>query len=458
MDFETVDFLRQYLERYPSMGSQLQADPPFVRSGRRWLPVRRWHLKEGGIRLKTGSGKWVTLEAPGKLSHQRSSFQPAFLKALKRHQHPWQIERVLTATDRNRHQTAAFLRVLLRGLGRRPRWRAVMAAYPEPGAEMPERLLTSALLWWDRLCTSGRRPLELSFYLPCTWSRRVVELFGHITLPISCFSYRESSIDSPDAFRKIYPLSLLSSEVRSPYVIYPYAGPVPTPLEELHREHPELELLYRKKRWELSWRGYPLAWQQKDGVWFGRGAGVKLQPWNRTRLKHFICQLRRLRDPSAACPESPEYRWGPERWLESLILKDHRLIDPQFGEEIYSQVPTDLGGQRQVIDALTVTRQGRLAVIEIKAAQDLGLLLQGVDYWDRVQHHLRRRDFQDAGYFPGLTLTLDPPLLYLVAPLFDFHRVNSVLRRYLSRQVPLRCVGINSEWRKGVQALRRWTL
>ncbi|MEE8584838.1 MAG: hypothetical protein V3T83_08305 [Acidobacteriota bacterium] len=458
MDFEAVDFLKRYLDRYPALRTRLRADPPSVRCGKRWVAVRRWRLQEGGIRLKTGAGKWVALDAPGRLRFQRSNFRPVFLKALKRHQHPWRIERVQTATDRNRHQTAAFLRVLLCSRGQQPRWRAVLAAYPEPGSEMPERLLTSALLWWDRLCASGRRPQELRFYLPSSWSRRVVELFPHLTLPIACFSYRESAIDSPDAFRKIYPLSLLSSQVRSPYVIYPYAGPVPTPLKELQQEHPDLELLYRKKRWELSWRGYPLAWQQEDGLWFGRGPGVKLQPWNRTRLEHFINELRRLRNPLAPHPERPEYRWGPERWLESLLLQDHRLIDPEFGEEVYSQVPTDLGGQRQVIDALTVTRQGRLAVIEIKAAQDLGLLFQGVDYWDRVQHHLRRRDFQNAGYFPGRTLTLDPPLLYLVAPLFDFHRVNPVLRRYLSPQVPLRCVGINSDWRKGVRVLRRSAL
>jgi hypothetical protein len=139
-------------------------------------------------------------------------------------------------------------------------------------------------------------------------------------------------------------------------------------------------------------------------------------------------------------------------------LHDHRLIDPEFGQDVYSQVPTDLEGQRQVIDALTITRQGRLAVIEIKASQDLGLLFQGIDYWDRVEHHLRRRDFQNAGYFPGRNLTLDPPLLYLVAPVFDFHRVNAVLRRYLDPRIPLRCVGINSDWRKGVRVLRRWTL
>lgn len=458
MDFEAVDFLKSYLDRYPALRSQLRADPPSVRCGKGWATVRRWRLQEGGIRLQTGQGKWVSLNSPGRLRFSRRQFRPQFLQALKRHQHPWRIERVLARTDRNRHQSAAFLRVLLSSLGQQPRFRPVVAAYPLPGSEVPERLLTSAILWWDGLCASGCRIEGLHFYIPSAWSRRVVELFKHLALPISCFCYREDSLGCSEAFRKIYPLSLLSSRVRSPYVIYPYAGPVPKELQKLQVDHPDLQLLYRKKRWELSWRGYPLVWQELDGLWFGRGPGVKLQRWNRNRLERFIQELRRLRNPASPDPACPEYRWGPERWLESLLLQNHRLIDPDFGQEVYSQVPTDMGGQRQVIDALTATRQGRLSVIEIKASQDLGLLFQGMDYWDRVEHHLRRRDFQNAGYFPGQELTLDPPLLYLVAPVFDFHRINAVLRRYVSTKLPLRCVGINSDWRAGVRVLRRWAL
>jgi len=37
-----------------------------------------------------------------------------------------------------------------------------------------------------------------------------------------------------------------------------------------------------------------------------------------------------------------------------------------------------------MIDVLTVTREGRLAVLELKAAEDIHLPLQGIDYWARV--------------------------------------------------------------------------
>jgi hypothetical protein len=37
-----------------------------------------------------------------------------------------------------------------------------------------------------------------------------------------------------------------------------------------------------------------------------------------------------------------------------------------------------------MIDVLAVTREGRLAVLELKAEKDIHLPLQGLDYWSRV--------------------------------------------------------------------------
>ena len=45
---------------------------------------------------------------------------------------------------------------------------------------------------------------------------------------------------------------------------------------------------------------------------------------------------------------------------------------------------------RGMLDLLGVTDDGRLAVIELKADEDLHLALQGLDYWVRVRwHHLQ---------------------------------------------------------------------
>ena len=52
---------------------------------------------------------------------------------------------------------------------------------------------------------------------------------------------------------------------------------------------------------------------------------------------------------------------------------------------LYTQVPALSGGDRGLLDLLTLDRNGRLAVIELKADEDLHLPLQALDYWIRVR-------------------------------------------------------------------------
>jgi len=174
-------------------------------------------------------------------------------------------------------------------------------------------------------------------------------------------------------------------------------------------------------------------------------------------LSH-IAEVRRARCFPSPAPASFFYREAPELWLESLILRDHRALNGDFGNLVYSQVPTCLDGERKILDLLTVTSAGRLAVIELKIQKDLDLVFQGLDYWDRVEHHLRNRDFQASGYFAGVELSDTAPLLYLVSPLFEYHRELPFLRRYVRMDVDPVCVGINCDWRSGIRILRRFGL
>src|SRR5271156_2344246 len=69
------------------------------------------------------------------------------------------------------------------------------------------------------------------------------------------------------------------------------------------------------------------------------------------------------------------------------------------------------GGDRAIIDVLAVTHAGRLAVVELKADEDIHLPLQGFDYWSRVEWHHARGEFPRFGYFEGRELSADKPLL-----------------------------------------------
>ena len=72
-------------------------------------------------------------------------------------------------------------------------------------------------------------------------------------------------------------------------------------------------------------------------------------------------------------------------------------------------------------DILTRTRTGRLVVLELKMHEEINFALQGLDYWMRIKWLNERRQLQRFGYFPGVELSAEPPLLYLISPAFRFH-------------------------------------
>jgi hypothetical protein len=102
-----------------------------------------------------------------------------------------------------------------------------------------------------------------------------------------------------------------------------------------------------------------------------------------------------------------------------------------------------------------VTREGRLAVLELKAEEDLHLPLQGLDYWARVAWHQARGEFQQFGYFPGRDLAAQVPLLLMVAPALHVHPATDALLRYLSPEIDWTLAGIDEHWRDGVRVVFR---
>src|SRR5207245_1829913 len=77
-----------------------------------------------------------------------------------------------------------------------------------------------------------------------------------------------------------------------------------------------------------------------------------------------------------------------ERWLEEPVIINVGALDERVDAgRLYTQVPAFSASDRAMIDVLTTTRQERLAVVELKADEDIHLPLQGLDYWSRVAWH-----------------------------------------------------------------------
>jgi hypothetical protein len=199
-------------------------------------------------------------------------------------------------------------------------------------------------------------------------------------------------------------------------------------------------------------------------VSFGAGANeTPLTAENESELRELVARLfaRRI---AGGDKRDPLYRMQPERWLESVLRRDVAPLDVRLDPgHVYTQVPAFAAADRGMLDLLGVTDDGRLAVIELKADEDLHLALQGLDYWVRVRwHHLQNSDnvtglgeFQRHGYFGGLRLSLEPPRLYLVAPALRVHPATEVVLRYLSPRVEWMLVALDERWRAKVKAIWR---
>jgi hypothetical protein len=173
-------------------------------------------------------------------------------------------------------------------------------------------------------------------------------------------------------------------------------------------------------------------------------------------VEKLVRELAAHRHADAAHAQHALYRAQAERWLETLALADPARIDAQLDpRHLYSQVPAFSAGDRGVMDLLGVTRDGRLAVIELKVSEDIHLALQAVDYWLRVRWHHRQGDFQRYGYFSGVELQVKPPRLLLVAPGLRFHPVTDTVLRYLSEEVEVVRIGLNENWRRGIEVVFR---
>ena len=113
------------------------------------------------------------------------------------------------------------------------------------------------------------------------------------------------------------------------------------------------------------------------------------------------------------------------------------------------------GGERGIIDLVAADRDGRLAVLELKASEDIHFPLQTLDYWMRVKWHLDRGEFTLHGYFPGLALRADPPRLRLVAPALDFHPKTEVILRFFAPQIEVERIGLAAGWRAQLEVMFR---
>jgi hypothetical protein len=339
-------------------------------------------------------------------------------------------------------------------------------------AHEADAVLASALAWWSRLeeQQAGRKRFEAATRLRLVAGRVLSkQLSERLALLREEVRTHISLHETDETFENLSPVETPTLEQlldAAPRARLPAA---PLPLSEtaarLVALAPRQVDVIRARRGEtLRFNGLPFARVRRlpDGerVWFGPpGSRQKLlldeMSW--PRLVKLLDELAEHRSAAAADARHAFYRAAPEAWLESLLRRDITRLDPGLVvSPLHAQfrAPREAAAARPV-DLLALRRDGRLAVIELKVAEDAALPLQGADYWRRVEAHRRNGDIRRARLFGDLEIADAPPLVYLVAPALRFHRSFAQLARLVSPRIETYRFDINEDWRGGVRVVRR---
>ena len=205
---------------------------------------------------------------------------------------------------------------------------------------------------------------------------------------------------------------------------------------------------------------------REEEVTFGAGANeTPLTVENEPACQELFARLFASRHPDGLHTD-PIFRMHPERWLESRLRCDIAELFPNLRDDVmYTQVPALSIGDRGMLDLLTLDRNGRLTVLELKADEDLHLPLQALDYWIRVRALNADRvatgggrplsAFERQGYFAGTEVSPLEPRLLLAAPALRIHPANEPVLRYFSPQIEWEMVAVSEHWRRELKIVFR---
>jgi len=405
------------------------------------------------------------------LGERRKTYAETLSRLITNNFDDARVQRATTGSTRARSGAGRYARLVLKSSGETVLAVGVSEAESQPRVD---GVVATGLVWlaaFNEKRNEKDRAKRLWFCLPKGSSQTALERaalldVSHLGARIECFEVDENGEEitsAPPATQD----ELLNSHPRE--VIWPGAS---TP-DERWRERivnlaPDLIETRRDARSNgehFAINGLEFARASAGGkVKFGvagllsegEASLVPLTDSNFGELESLAREIARYRSANSPDRGHPFYLLRAEAWLESLLRRDINRLDATFDERfVYSQIPAWRADERSVIDLLTVNYGGRLAVIEIKTAEDLQLPLQGMDYWLRVEQGRLRNEFKKRGLFEGAVIADQSPLLYLVAPRLRFHRTFAVVARCISPRIEAYQIGINTNWREGVKAHTR---
>ncbi|MFY9662435.1 MAG: hypothetical protein WAJ97_17565 [Terriglobales bacterium] len=398
----------------------------------------------------------------------RVAYEPRLRRALERNFPGFAIVRLTTGMDLERSFGPAYLRGLLRH-GQRAL--AVVGVNDQETQSTVDGALTVGILWLEacRLAQQERRVVEgLAMVVPKGMATLTRQRMAHLH-PTAAkwqlyeFDQREDALAAADigdcgnlATRLVHSIDEGLARERFTDSIARIRAILPQ--SEVVVLSPAL-ISFRCHGLEFAQARIahdPRTFQSAQEIAFGVGPEERVL--NSENEPHFADLVRLA--AAVRHQDGPKnhalWRMHPERWLESLAAANIAALAGRLQPEpVYAQVPAFAAADRAMIDILAITREARLAVIELKADEDTHLPLQGVDYWSRVAWHQSRGEFAQFGYFPGREISPQKPLLMLVAPALHVHPTTDTILRYLSPEIDWEVLGIDEHWREQIRVVFR---
>lgn len=406
--------------------------------------------------------------SPAARRSARLAYEPQLRRALERNFPGWTVARLTTGMDLERSFGPAYLRGWMR---QGQRALAIVGVNDQETQATVDGALTCGILWLEacRLSQQERRVVEgLVLVVPRGAATVSAERVAHLhpraaKWHLNEFDQREGTLVRVETGDRGNMATRLVRAVDEGKTFERFAGSIARIREIL----PQAEVVVQSPAL-VSFRLYGLEFAQArvahDPRNFQSGQEIVfgLRPEERVLddrneaafadLVHLAAAVRQKDGPK----NHALWRMHPERWLESLAGADLSSLDGRLRtDHVYRQVPAFAASDRAMIDILAATRDSRLAVVELKADEDIHLPLQGVDYWSRVAWHQARGEFAKFGYFPGRELSAEKPLLMLVAPALRVHPSTDTILRYLSPEIEWELLGIDERWREQLRVVFR---
>jgi hypothetical protein len=366
----------------------------------------------------------------------------------------------------------SFGPVYSRGMMRRGRsaWACLGVNEQEQQAAI-DGALTTGLLWLDHL--RERYMLDyaiegLKLFVPPKSSQvirlRAAQLSpAHAKIEVWEFDQREGALQQKDIFDRGNIATRLVRCIDQDRVREKFSATI----RRMRQISPQCENVVTTGG-ELSFRIHGVEFARAQTAYLGDsltlaeqivfGVGPSTTTLTEDNEALFQQMVRRLQESRGEhnLSKNPLWRMLPERWLESVVGANVTVLDERLSNEfVYSQVPAFSSSDRAIIDLLCMTRDSQLAVIELKADEDIHLPMQGLDYWSRVRYHQERGEFAQYGYFGRRALSDKPPLLLLVAPALHLHPSTDKLLRYIDPKIDCTVIGLDERWRQEVRVVFR---